>query len=219
MVKITLGTGDLAAEAEPELRLYTEPALDGYPAEWPAIKDHVRELAGHRCIRCGHPYRKGEHGNGEWSPCDERCTHRGPGRYRPGWSEYGAPSIAEDTDPWADETATPPDAMAGELIGGGIDVEARWRILTVHHLNGNKLDCRWWNLTSLCQRCHLTIQGKVVMERRYLGEHSDWFKPYAAGWYASDRLGQELTREQTIERLDELLALEARPAPQEEPND
>lgn len=42
------------------------------------IPDLVREQAGHRCERCGHPYRKGQHGSGEWSPCDQRCTHRGP---------------------------------------------------------------------------------------------------------------------------------------------
>lgn len=70
-------------------RLYSpdECGADGYPFIWhkgePAIKDSVRELAGHRCIRCGHPYRKGEHGNGEWSPCDLGCDHAGPFR---GWA-------------------------------------------------------------------------------------------------------------------------------------
>lgn len=193
------------------LRLYEEPYRAGYPEPWwdKTIPDLVSEQAGHRCERCGHPYRKGSHG-GEWSPCDQRCTHRGPARYRLGWSEYGAPLPAENIDPWADETATPPEATAGELIAGGIDVEARWRILTVHHLDGVKLNCRWWNLVALCQRCHLTIQGKVRMERRYLGEHSEWFRPYAAAWYAFDRLGEDLSREQTMARLDELLALEDR---------
>jgi hypothetical protein len=73
------------------LRVYYDPAEigpDGYPYAWhrstayggysaghslanPAIKDAIRERDGLRCLRCGHPYRKGEHGNGEWSPCDE----------------------------------------------------------------------------------------------------------------------------------------------------
>ena len=35
--------------------------------------------------------------------------------------------------------------------------------LTVHHLTGDKANMRWWNLAPLCQRCHLHIQGKVVM--------------------------------------------------------
>jgi hypothetical protein len=157
------------------------------------IKDIVREQAGHRCVRCGHPYRKGEHGNGEWSPCDEKCRHPGPVRWQAThlglgvWTYYDGP----------DETIA-------------TYVEAQWRILTVHHLNGIKHDCRWWNLASLCQRCHLTIQGKVWMERVYDRPHSEWFKPYAAGWYAFRYLGEELTREETMARLDELLDLELR---------
>jgi hypothetical protein len=87
-------------------------------------------------------------------------------------------------------------------------VEARWRILTVHHLTMDKTDLRWWNLAALCQRCHLQIQGKVQMARVWPHEHSEWFRPYAAGWYAWSYLGEELTREQTVARLDELLALE-----------
>jgi hypothetical protein len=35
-----------------------------------------------------------------------------------------------------------------------------------------------------------------------------WFKPYAAGWYAWSYLGEDLTREETMARMDELLALE-----------
>ena len=82
----------------------------------------------------------------------------------------------------------------------------------LHHLNGGKLDCRWWNLAALCQRCHLRIQGRVVMARVWPWEHSDWFKPYVAGYYASVYLGEELDREQTQERLDELLDLERQTA-------
>lgn len=181
------------------LRLYDEPHRDGYPEPWvsKAIPNLVREQAGHRCIRCGHPYRKGEHGNGEWSPCDAECTHGAP--YRVVAMGGGVITVSVEE---------PERSIQGWRAAG--DVFARWRILTVHHLNGDKLDCRWWNLTALCQRCHLTIQGKVRMERRFLAEHSDWFKPYAAAWYAWDRLGEDLTREETMERLDELLALEDR---------
>jgi len=57
--------------------------------------------------------------------------------------------------------------------------------LTVHHLDCNKSNCEWWNLAALCQRCHLTIQGKVVMARTWMFEHSEWFRPYVAGYYAS----------------------------------
>lgn len=235
-------------EAQLELlRLYLDPAEiggDGYPYAWHgtrmryeangpppvweksiAIKDLIRELGGHRCQRCGHPYRKGEHGSGEWSPCDERCTHMGSVRIcEAGSADYLGP---DSNDPeggeawgplWVEHNLTPQGMTAAnarldygppdgrEMVRW--DVEAQWRILTVHHLNGIKYDCRWWNLTSLCQRCHLTIQAKVYMERPWNKPHTEWFKPHAAGFYASSILGEELTREQTMERLDELLALQ-----------
>lgn len=76
--------------------------------------------------------------------------------------------------------------------------------LTVHHLDGDKSNGRWWNLAALCQRCHLHIQGKVVMERVWMFEHSAWFVPYVAGYYAfhfglpDDRATVERHAEQLI---------------------
>jgi hypothetical protein len=177
-----------------DLRLYV-PGVDafdrkGYPLAWQTIKHAVREAAGHRCVRCLHPYRstRDEKGPGEWSPCDERCQHGSEGvRWRNRMGEWTTVPLNLDAD-----TAQ----------------EARWRILTVHHLTGVKADCRWWNLAALCQRCHLTVQGRVLMPRVYPWEHSAWFKPYAAGWYAWTYLGLELSREETEERIDELLGLE-----------
>ena len=58
-------------------------------------------------------------------------------------------------------------------------------VLTVHHLDLDKSNCAWWNLAALCQRCHLHIQAKVVLERPWIFDHSEWFKPFAAGYYAS----------------------------------
>lgn len=171
----------------------TEPAVigrDGYPPEWhQTIKHEVREQAGHRCVRCGHPYRNGEHGNGEWSPCDTKCTHRGPVRL----------------------DGTPRELVyftAGGCVRYGRTVEARWRILTVHHLDGDKTNCRWWNLAALCQVCHLSVQGRVKMAQVYPFEHTEWFRPYAAGYYAWVYLREDLTRDEVDSRLDELLALE-----------
>lgn len=198
--------------SESLLRVYFDPAeigTDGYPFAWhkgqPAVKDLVREQAGHRCIRCGHPYRIQRNGNVTTTPghqrsspvtgkyvqvskCDDGCRHGGPVIYwtaRGGWEQYDGP----------DETIA-------------VEVYAIWRVLTVHHLNGVKHDCRWWNLTSLCQRCHLTIQGKVHLTRPWRREHSDWFKPYVAGFYAWHFLGEEISRDEAMSRLDELLALE-----------
>lgn len=190
-------------------RRYDEVGKDGYPPEWhTTIKHAVRDQAGHRCVRCHHPYFVKTTGNvtetaghervrpstGQYvhvSRCDDECRHGGPVIYwtsRTGWGDYDGP-----------------DETIAEYVYG------IWRVLTVHHLNMDKADCRWWNLAALCQRCHLSIQGKVRMAQVYAGEHSDWFKPYAAGYYASVDLGQELPRAETMARLDELLALELAP--------
>ena len=82
-------------------------------------------------------------------------------------------------------------------------------VLTVHHLNGRKDDCEWFNLVALCQRCHLSVQGRVRMDRVWVMlPHSEWFRPYVAGHYARKYLGQVLTRDEVEARLDELLELE-----------
>ena len=39
-------------------------------------------------------------------------------------------------------------------------------------------------------------------------EHSEWLKPYVAGFYAAKYEGQQLTRDQVSERIDELLNYE-----------
>lgn len=204
------------------LRLYesSECGKDGYPLPWhrcpdcnpgdsgcgtcedgKSIKGLVRSLAGGRCLRCKHPYivDGGHYGpRGEWSPCDELCEHVGPIRWQPIDRAGLGDKCGWNIDP---DALVLPDLARWQ-------VEAQWRILTVHHLTGEKADCRWWNLVPLCQRDHLEIQGRVRMEQVYPHEHSDWFKPYAAGYYAHAYLGEDLTREETEARLDELLALE-----------
>jgi 5-methylcytosine-specific restriction endonuclease McrA len=115
----------------------------GYPDDWPEIARAVKDAAGWRCIRCGHPH----------------------------------------------------DTPSGHT-------------LTVHHLDMDPSNSRWWNLAALCQRCHLQIQNKVRMHQRWMLEHKDWFKPYAAGFYAWKYLGEDLDREETTQRLEELLSLE-----------
>lgn len=79
--------------------------------------------------------------------------------------------------------------------------------LTVHHLDMDKANCVWWNLVALCQRCHLHIQAKVIMERPWMFEHTEWFKPHVAGYLAHHVLNEDLTREQVMDRLDGLLEL------------
>lgn len=85
--------------------------------------------------------------------------------------------------------------------------DGKMRILTVHHLNGKKDDNRWWNLLALCQSCHLSVQSRVIPERPYLFDHSEWFLPYVCGFYAWYYGGIEITREQAIAEKDRWLAL------------
>lgn len=199
-------TEGIGSVTHSDLRVYAPHELghDGYPIAWhETVKHLVRELAGHRCIRCGHPYPPGiakRCRGGEWTPCDAGCTHAG----------IVSLLNTEPTGPEWIDTELDQGPSAGELVVAGKDVLARYRILTVHHLNGHKTDCRWWNLLALCQRCHLQIQGKVRPHRPYPWEHRPWFRPYAAGFYAAKYLGEDLTREETEARLDELLALGAR---------
>jgi hypothetical protein len=87
--------------------------------------------------------------------------------------------------------------------------------LTVHHLDINPENCAWWNIPALCQRCHLHIQGKVIMEQPYLFGHSEWFKPYVGGYYAKQsgltdtrdyyQSLEVLPREYVMAHIDEFL--------------
>ena len=85
--------------------------------------------------------------------------------------------------------------------------------LTVHHATMDKAEPfdHWWAFLPLCQRCHLSIQARVDLNRPYvMAEHSPWFRVYAAGWYAWRYLGVSLSRSEVEARLDELLAVERR---------
>jgi hypothetical protein len=77
-------------------------------------------------------------------------------------------------------------------------------VLTVHHLDMDPANCAWWNLVALCQQCHLHIQAKVILDRPYMFDHSDWFKPYVAGYYAHCQALPE-DRPFVDEHIDELL--------------
>ena len=60
-------------------------------------------------------------------------------------------------------------------------------VLTVHHLDGNKSNNKKWNLAVLCQRCHLYIQGSVIMDQMLFDfvKVSEWFKPHLEGYKRS----------------------------------
>lgn len=124
----------------------------------------------------------------------ERCWHP----YKKGMGEWSP----------CDEKCNHGGKLVEDLRYTGEVWEARARVLTVHHLDEDKANCRWWNLVALCQRCHLLMQRKVVMNRPWHYSHSEWFKPYAAAFYAFKYLGEDLARADVMARMPELLALE-----------
>ena len=112
----------------------------------------------------------------------------------------------------------PFDVGGGEKPCDGLCDMARCRVarivarggrtsLTVHHLDGDKANCRWWNLLALCNSCHLKVQSRVLPERPYLFDHSPWFLPYVAGFYAHYYGALELTRAEVERDLPRFLAL------------
>ncbi len=116
------------------------------------------------------------------------------GEYPPNWKEIA--TQVKDAAGWqCVRCGHPHDPKAGFC-------------LTVHHLDMNPANNVWYNCAALCQRCHLTIQAKVNPHQPYMFEHSEWFKPYVCGFYAKKYLKQEISRDEAMERMDELLKLE-----------
>ena len=93
------------------------------------------------------------------------------GNYPPNWKEI-ALAVKKEAGWKCVRCGHPHDVPAGFM-------------LTVHHLDLNPSHCEWWNIPALCQKCHLQIQHKVVMEQPYMFEHSEWFQIYVAAYYAS----------------------------------
>lgn len=157
-----------------------------YPVYWDDLADKTKFLARWRCVRCGHPHESPK----ERIPCDAQCD------------------LTRHIEMASIATMVEDRELNLFRLANGLWPNQRQRVLTVHHLDGNKGNSAWWNLAALCQVCHLQIQGKVTMEQIYALEHSDWFKPYVAGYYAKTYQDRHLTREEVMAELDELLSLE-----------
>ncbi len=119
-------------------------------------------------------------------------TRRSKGIYPPNWKEI-AQSVKEEAGWKCVRCGHDHDPKAGYT-------------LTVHHLDLDPSNCAWYNLAPLCQRCHLQIQAKVVMERMWYLEHSEWFKPFVAGYYAVVH-GLPHDREYVLANVDRLIAI------------
>jgi len=93
-------------------------------------------------------------------------------------------STGEYPDDWKEIAKAVKDAAEWKCVRcGKLHDPANGYTLTVHHLDINPANCAWWNLPPLCQRCHLVIQSKVVMERSWMFDHTPWFQPCAAAYY------------------------------------
>lgn len=169
-----------------------------YPPDWPAIAKRVKDRAGWRCVRCGHPHERPS----ERLACGPGCDLARHPEYRP------ATRLEQAGGPLASSVVRGREG-APYVLRGGSGGRQRQRVLTVAHLDDDRSNCRWWNLAALCQVCHLSTQGRIEMSRPWAFPHSEWFRPHVAGYYAYRYLGQELSREEVQARLDELLLLEA----------
>ena len=104
------------------------------------------------------------------------------GKYPPDW-----PEIAQQIKATADWTCI--------RCGHPHDLNAGYTPHSASPHTGDKSNCAWWNLAPLCQRCHLTIQARVWLDRPWIFEHTEWMKPYVAGFFAFKYLGMDLSRE------------------------
>jgi 5-methylcytosine-specific restriction endonuclease McrA len=100
---------------------------------------------------------------------EQKTMRKSIGKYPEDWNEI-ARRVKDDAD-W-------------KCIRCGRPHDYPGHVLTVHHLDLNPSNNTWWNLAALCQGCHLHVQGKVVIEQFWIFEHSNWFLPYVAGYYA-----------------------------------
>lgn len=141
-----------------------------YPPNWPAIAEATKDAAGWRCVRCRHPF---------YPPRDARPSLR---------ASAGAMACDAICDP-----QRCPMRIRFRRDGAA---SAAGLCLTVHHLDGDKANCRWWNLLATCNACHLSVQARVIPERPWLLEHSPWFLPFVCGFYAWYYEGIEITRDQ-----------------------
>lgn len=112
---------------------------------------------------------------------------------------------------WKDIARAVKDAADWKCIRCGVAHDPPGHVLTVHHANMDPSCSAWWNLWALCARCHLSIQGRVYLDRPWLMvEHSDWCKPYLGGFFAWKYLGRDATREEVEADVEWFAGIERR---------
>lgn len=111
-------------------------------------------------------------------------TDKNPKAYPDGWA-YFAAQVKEEAGWKCERCGHPNDLASGH-------------VLTVHHLTNDKQQpfSDRWAFAALCQRCHLTIQGRVKMDQMFMLEIlpvSDWFKPHYEGYLKAQRERTKMT--------------------------
>lgn len=65
-------------------------------------------------------------------------------------------------------------------------------ILTVHHIDGNKSDCRWENLVALCQVCHLKMHHLwapgMCLPLEWHNQIPEWIQARGLAWRVNPQL-------------------------------
>lgn len=135
-----------------------------YPWNWRRISYRAKRLHGFRCERCHHPHvpRRPERiiydlWNHDWEVTASVVWARAPR------------TTLAFAWPW--RRVRQNTKCDGFCTHAG---DSKHRILTTHHLDGDKSNWRLWNLAALCQVCHLQVQAKICWDQTYLGEHSIW---------------------------------------------
>jgi len=93
-------------------------------------------------------------------------------------------SESEYPENWAEIAAQVKEECGGkcERCNHEHDSKAGY-CFTVHHLDGNKANCKRWNLAGLCQRCHLYMQPVCIDQLLFdFVTVSEWFKPHLDGY-------------------------------------
>ena len=119
---------------------------------------------------------------------------KGIGNYPPGWKDF-ANKVKKEAGWECIRCKHPHEPETGHC-------------LTVHHLTMDKSEPfdHWWAFLPLCQRCHLIVQAKVDLNQFWMFEHSSWFMPFVAGFYAYKN-GLPYDREYVETHIEELLLL------------
>ena len=93
------------------------------------------------------------------------------GRYPKNWKAI-AKRIKEKNHNCCERCGHPHDKPSGH-------------VLTCHHLDYNRSNCKDWNLAALCQKCHLIIQARFWISQMWMFDNTEpWMKPHIDGYLA-----------------------------------